>query len=103
MPGTEGRAGMAAVVDKDKTLDLQKFGQSLKSNLPAYSIPLFLRIIESVELTGTFKLKKTTLRQEGFNIEKIQDKLYMFDAKNITYAELTEDIYDDIMTGKVRL
>lgn len=54
-------------------------------------------------MTGTYKLKKNDLQQEGFDLEKIKDKLFLYDAKNVDYVELTRDKYDDIITGKIRL
>jgi solute carrier family 27 fatty acid transporter 1/4 len=103
IPGTEGRAGMVALVDNTKTLDLDKLCKGLKDNLPSYAVPLFVRVMDSVPMTGTFKLKKTDLQQEGFDIEKVKDRLFLYDAKNVTYVELTHNKYNDIMTGKIRL
>lgn len=50
--GTEGRAGMAAIVDESKTLDLKKFNYDLKKSLPAYARPVFIRILEKLDMTG---------------------------------------------------
>ncbi|XP_044265239.1 long-chain fatty acid transport protein 4-like [Tribolium madens] len=41
--------------------------------------------------------------KEGFNLDKIEDKLFLYDAKNVDYVELTKEKYHDIMTGKIRL
>jgi len=40
--GTDGRAGMAAIV-ADDSLDFAKFGAYAAKELPAYAVPLFLR------------------------------------------------------------
>ncbi|RZC37226.1 long-chain fatty acid transport protein 4-like [Asbolus verrucosus] len=103
VPGSEGRAGMVAIVDSQNTLDMGKLCRGLKKNLPSYAVPIFVRVMDSVPMTGTFKLKKTDLQQEGFNCDKIKDKLFLYDVKNVTYTKLTKDKYDDIVTGKVRL
>lgn len=104
IPGTEGRAGMAAIVDTNNTLDLKKLASGLKSRLPSYSVPVLLRIMDSIPLTGTYKMKKTDLQREGFDIEKIKDhKLYYYNAKNSEYVPLTEEIFDDIMKAKLKL
>lgn len=50
--GCEGRAGMAAIVDQYSDLDVADFAQRLGKALPAYSRPIFLRILETVEMTG---------------------------------------------------
>ncbi|CAH0550810.1 unnamed protein product [Brassicogethes aeneus] len=103
VPGTEGRAGMVTIVDPDGTLSRENLYASLKKNLPLYAIPVFLRIAKSMDLTGTFKIKKKDLQDEGFDVNRIHDKLYIIDAKNSTYSPLTNEIYENIINGKLRL
>ena len=56
IPGQEGRAGMAAI---NKTgLDLKTVEESLKLKLPSYARPVFIRLAEQLDYTGTFKAKK---------------------------------------------
>ncbi len=51
----EGRAGMAAVVAPSVTsLDLEKLGEELNKRLPAYAVPIFLRVVEELDITGTY-------------------------------------------------
>ncbi|CAG9764412.1 unnamed protein product [Ceutorhynchus assimilis] len=104
IPGTEGRAGMAAIVDSDNNLDLEKLASGLRSKLPGYAIPMFLRIMDSLPMTGTFKLKKVELQKEGFDYYAIKDhRLYFYNAKVAEYEGLTQEIYDDIVNGKMKL
>lgn len=104
VPGTEGRAGMAAVVDPDNTgIDLSALVQGLNEQLPHYAHPIFLRIVDSVAVTGTFKLQKNKLRQEGFDVGEIQDKLLYFDAKAGQYLVLDGDKYAKIACGEIRM
>ena len=103
VPGTEGRAGMAAIVDPDYTVDLVALAGSLKKLLPSYACPVFLRIVHSVDLTGTFKLQKTELRNEGFDIGVIQDQLFYFDSKEKAYLALDENKYGQIICGEIRM
>ena len=104
VPGTEGRAGMAAIADPDnKGIDLTALVQGLKKLLPSYAHPLFLRIVDSVNLTGTFKLQKTKLRQEGFELETVKDKLLYYDSKVKQYLDLDEDKYAKIICGEIRM
>ncbi|CAH1391129.1 unnamed protein product [Nezara viridula] len=97
----EGRAGMAAIVEPSGTLDFDGLANSLKTSLPSYAIPLFIRLIAEVEMTGTFKLKKTTLVKDGFNPSIIKDPLFY--RKGSTYAPLTKEIYEQIISGKIRV
>lgn len=52
MPNSEGRAGMAAIVDKDNTLDISTLSDGLQKALPSYARPLFIRKLSEVEMTG---------------------------------------------------
>lgn len=103
VPGTEGRAGMAAIVDPDDKVDLVALARSLKKLLPSYACPMFLRIMHSVDLTGTFKLQKGGLRKEGFNLGVIQDQLFYFDSKEKMYVALDEIKYEQIIRGEIRM
>ncbi|XP_045610961.1 long-chain fatty acid transport protein 4 [Procambarus clarkii] len=103
VPGAEGRAGMAAIVDPEDELDLHSFTLSLKDVLPSYACPLFLRILKDIDVTGTFKLKKLTLQKEGFNPSLIEDKLYFFDSKLQRYVVLTAELFNKIDQGQAGL
>lgn len=97
----EGRAGMVAIVAPSDTLDFDGLANSLKTSLPSYAIPLFIRLIHEVEMTGTFKLKKTALVKDGFNPSTIKDPLFF--RKGSTYVPLTQEIYEQIISGKIRV
>lgn len=51
--GQEGRAGMAAVLDPDQTVDLNKLVTGVKKTLPSYARPILVRILGKIDLTGT--------------------------------------------------
>ncbi|XP_064164215.1 long-chain fatty acid transport protein 6 [Anguilla rostrata] len=104
VPGYEGRAGMAAVVLKpDQTLDGEKLYNHLRENLPAYSWPWFLRVQPALDMTETFKQRKRKLVEDGFCPQHVLEPLYFLHASERTYVPLTECLYDDIVSGKVRL
>ncbi|KAK4297268.1 hypothetical protein Pmani_030309 [Petrolisthes manimaculis] len=103
VPGAEGRAGMAAIIDDAGTLDLEQLYSSMTRSLPSYARPLFLRTVKQLEMTGTFKLKKVTIQKEGFDPTIVKDPLYFLDAKLKTYVPLTIDLYQTITAGKVRV
>lgn len=56
-----------------------------------------------MEITGTFKLKKGKLVEEGFNPANIKDPLYFLDPEKKTYVPLTEDIYKAIARREIKL
>ncbi|HEY0494288.1 MAG TPA: long-chain-acyl-CoA synthetase [Kutzneria sp.] len=67
VPGADGRAGMAAVKLRDGAeLDGAGLARHLAKRLPGYAIPLFLRVVDEVEQTSTFKSRKVALREQGY-------------------------------------
>ncbi|XP_053741468.1 hsFATP2a_ACSVL_like domain-containing protein [Synchiropus splendidus] len=102
--GYEGRAGMAAITLKEgEEFDGSDTYGQVVTFLPAYARPRFIRIKQSLEMTGTFKMKKVLLVQEGFNPALITDPLFFLDPVKKTYVPLTEDIYNTISSGAVKL
>ncbi|XP_028407578.1 long-chain fatty acid transport protein 4-like [Dendronephthya gigantea] len=55
IPGCEGRAGMAAIEDPDGVIDVKYISSKLPEVLPSYARPVFLRVTNVVDITGTFK------------------------------------------------
>lgn len=87
-PATGAAAGQAAAGSATDLLtapvgrlppgfDLQAFAAFARANLPAYAVPLFLRILPHVPLTSTFKHVKKDLRDEGADPTRARDELYM--------------------------
>ncbi|KAM9252697.1 long-chain fatty acid transport protein 6 [Dugong dugon] len=104
VPDYEGKAGMASIILKpNKSLDLEKVYDQVVTFLPGYACPPFLRIQEEMEKTGTFKLQKFRLVEEGFNPLKISDPLYFMDNLKKSYVPLTKELYDQIILGEIRL
>nr|CAH7736699.1 unnamed protein product [Callosobruchus chinensis] len=101
VPKHEGKAGMLAIVDVDHKLDKDALVQQLKTHLPSYAIPLFLRITRSVPMTGTFKVKKNELRKEGFS-EVTGDEVYFLDMKMGMYVPIAQ-ICDKIREETLKL
>ena len=102
VPGSEGKAGMVAIVG-DKNLDVSQLAQKLYSALPAYAVPIFVRIMPSVDLTGTFKIQKNRVRGEGFNINTVTDPLYVLDIPEKKYVPLDTGRYQQLIDGTYRL
>ncbi len=103
IPHCDGKAGMAVIADPNRIVDLSSLFTELTKRLPAYSIPLFVRITSQIELTGSFKLSKTNLEKDGFDINRIKDPLYFLDRKVGTYVLLDASLYEDILSGRLLL
>ncbi|XP_037946768.1 long-chain fatty acid transport protein 4 [Teleopsis dalmanni] len=99
IPHVEGKAGMAAIEDPKRRVDLQQLSSGIRANLPHYAQPLFVRLMNDIPRTDTFKMKKRDLTLEGFNIHKISDPIFYL-QKNGTYALLDEAQYAKLVAGE---
>jgi fatty-acyl-CoA synthase len=102
LPNAEGRAGMAAIAI-DGAFDLATFKAHIDERLPRYARPLFLRIAGRLELTSTFRPKKADFTLEGFDPKIVQDLLYFNDAAGGTFVTLNASLFEDIMSGRIKL
>jgi fatty-acyl-CoA synthase len=102
VPGTEGAAGMAALV-VDRALDLAAFRAHLAKALPTYARPLFLRIQDRIALTATFKHQKAELVREGFDPAASDDAIYFDDASQHAYVRVDGALFGAIHKGAKRL
>jgi len=92
---------MVAMVDSGNNLDL--FKRDIEKCLPKYAQPIFLRLVKEIELTGTFKMKKFHLQNEGYNPYKIKDPLYFLDASSNSFIPFTIDLYRKLLEGKLKI
>jgi fatty-acyl-CoA synthase len=102
VPGVEGRAPMAALA-VDDTFDLAEFRQAAAERLPAYARPLFLRIVPSLDRTGTFKLQKHSLLVDGFDPGRFPDPLYFDQVQAGRYVTLDAQLHARLIAGRERL
>jgi fatty-acyl-CoA synthase len=102
IPGTEGAAGMAALVI-DGTLDLPELRNHLARLLPSYARPLFLRIQDRIAVTATFKHQKAELVREGFDPAVSDDTIFFDDPLRQAYVRLDGALFERIKAGAVRL
>lgn len=102
VPGADGRAGTAALV-VNSDFDLAAFRAEVALRLPPYARPVFLRILSTLEATGTFKPRKQDLVQAGFDPHQIKDPLYFDDAQSQRYVALDAKLYAAILSGAVRI
>ncbi len=91
IPHTNGRAGMAAItLNEGCQLDEQDLRQMLvefKKAMPAYAVPVFLRIQKQMQTTGTFKYQKNTLKTQGFDLKQCDEKILVLLPNQSAYCE----------------
>ena len=100
IPGTDGRAGMAAIV-VDESFDLRELTTYLESRLPRYARPVFVRICSKIETTETFKQKKYDLMQQGYDPTIVSDSIYFKEPGSETFVRLYPELYHSILRGRI--
>ena len=105
IPGTDGRAGMAAIVFRDGVsmgnADLQSLSDHINDGLPSYARPIFIRILSELPTTSTHKLQKNSLREEAFHLDKLDDYVLVKKPSESCYVRLDSDFYDKIIQRAV--
>jgi fatty-acyl-CoA synthase len=102
VPGADGRAGAAALV-VDAQFELATFRTDVALRLPAYARPVFLRLIQKVDSTSTFKPCKQDLIEQGFDPGRIADPLYFSDPRTQAYVPLDAALFAAISAGSLRI
>ncbi|MEM9285445.1 MAG: long-chain-acyl-CoA synthetase [Pseudomonadota bacterium] len=104
VPGMDGRCGMLALTPASgEEPDLQGLASHLRNTLPSYAVPRFLRLQTAMEVTGTFKHKKSTLKDEGFDPHRVNSDVLLLSPSAQEWVTVTDEIKDDIESGRVRL
>jgi len=89
VPHAEGRAGMAAVVVEPE-FDMGALFTAIADALPGYAQPRFVRLVDRLEVTGTFKHRKGELQREGVDPMAVEDPLYVRDGRARAYVALSD-------------
>jgi fatty-acyl-CoA synthase len=99
VPGADGRAGMAAVVlHEGKQFDGVSLAHTVSERLPDYASPLFVRVVDSLEQTSTFKSKKGDLRDQGYGSD-VPDPLYVLESREAGYVPYYDGYADEVAAG----
>ncbi|GAA3514751.1 long-chain-acyl-CoA synthetase [Actinocatenispora rupis] len=101
VPGADGRAGMAAVrLRPGAAFDGPGLARHVLDRLPRYAAPLFVRVVDEVAQTSTFKAHKAKLRDEGYDPDRVPDPVHVLTADG--YVPAYVGYADDVATGAVR-
>jgi len=98
--GVGGRAGMAAIRLKDGAgFDGKSLAKTVYENLPTYAMPLFVRVVESLEKTSTFKSKKVDLRNQGYGSD-VEDPIYVLKGRDDGYVDYYDEYPEEVKAGR---
>lgn len=108
LPHHDGRAGCVAIsFDKKPGSDtLKSLAAHVRSALPKYAVPLFLRVVPGVggsQVTGTNKQQKHHLRKAGVKPGALKDGAELFWLKNDTYVPFGDKDWSELQGGRVKL
>lgn len=120
VPGHEGRAGCAALLLHDTALEnghggvvpnadvLESLAIYGSNSLPKYAVPVFLRIVRELAMTGNNKQQKVGLRNQGIDLKAIKeagssDAMYWLKPGSNRYVEFRQQDLEALEGGKTRL
>ncbi|MPY81835.1 MAG: long-chain-acyl-CoA synthetase [Actinophytocola sp.] len=103
VPGADGKAGMAAIkLASGVHFDGASLAKHLATQLPGYAVPLFVRLIDEVEQTSTFKSRKVDLRDQGYDSTRVPDPLFVL-AGAEGYVPYYPEYVEQVASGSVRV
>jgi fatty-acyl-CoA synthase len=91
---------MAAVKLRDGAkFDGKTLAETVYQQLPVYALPLFVRVVEEMEHTTTFKSRKVDLREQAYAPD-IEDPLYVLAGRDEGYVPFYDAYPDEVAAGK---
>lgn len=115
LPNHEGRAGCAAIdLDPNHTgpaVDYNELLAFLRTRLPRYAVPIFLRLVKASTHIHNHKQNKVPLRKEGVEPSKIgteapdgKDDVFLWlPPKSDRYVPFEPKDWEDLSAGQARL
>ena len=87
------REAAARSLRDGETFDADGLARHVRDGLPAYAVPLFVRIVEALEHTSTFKNMRTELRKQAYG-QTGDDPLYVLVGEKYVefYPEFVEEL-----------
>lgn len=92
VPGTEGRAGMAALkFHKGNVFNPPVFYAFARERLASYAVPVFVRLCRAMDMTTTYKLRKRPFQRQGYDPALIGEPVFIADPQLGTYVPVTPE------------
>lgn len=112
VPNHEGKAGYSIIETNDEKINnsqiptealLNEISKNVVDNLPHFARPIFIRF-ESLINTDNHKIKKKAYTNPVLPRGEYNNwNVYYLNQKSKKYEVLTDEVYDGIVSGKVRL
>jgi len=101
VPAREGRAPMAALA-VDATFTFEALAVRAAQHLPIHARPVFVRLVERLPTTATYKVQTRSMAAEGFDPETVE-QAYWFDPAEQAFRRLNQAAFQKIVSGDARL
>lgn len=102
VPGFDGKAGMAAV-SVDEAFSIASVYEEIAKHLPTYARPVFVRVVDGHDTTGTLKLSKVDLVKQGIDGLAGAEGVFILDERQKSYRPYTICDRDALAKGALRL
>lgn len=112
VPNHEGRAGCAAIgISSAEGIDWKEFTVFVRSKLPRYAVPVFLRVVGGLRHTHNNKQDKVPLREEGVDpmmkgtksAAGADDRVLWLKPGSDAYVDFGKKEWDALVSQDVRL
>ncbi len=87
------------VLKQGQEFDGKSLANTVYEQLPSYAVPHFVRVVDSLEHTATFKRKKADLREQGYS-PKVTDPLYVLEGREGGYVPYFDDYPEEVAAGR---
>lgn len=101
VPNHEGRAGLAVIklLNKERGFDFKGFAEYMKLRLPKYAVPVFLKLVDEIPVTGSNKILKRAFRDQKIPPE---DSETLYWLKGPEYVPLDKAEWERVESGELR-
>jgi fatty-acyl-CoA synthase len=86
------------VLKQGQQFDGKSLAHTVYQQLPSYAVPHFVRVIDSLEHTPTYKKKKADLREHGYGPD-VADPLYVLEGRDDGYVPYYDDYPNELAAG----
>ena len=95
-----GRAWRRSSSRRARSSTARRWPRRPTSSCRGYAVPLFVRVVEELAHTSTFKSQKVDLRKEGYGPEDVEDPIYVLAGRDEGYVEFYDEYPAEVEDGK---
>jgi ribosomal 50S subunit-associated protein YjgA (DUF615 family) len=65
-------------------------------------VPIFIRLLEQEEITGTFKYRKVELKKEHYDLNQVEEAIFVMSPEEQQFVPLDSQMLQHIQQQKLR-